>query len=105
MVWYSEGMLITTLRSLRIGPFSVFDFVTAYIGIYLLAPYLSKLFLLIGVSVTRTQWFWLTLPIAVLIHKLFGIDTALNRMVFDPSGHYIAKLVLIGMVVMGIFKR
>jgi hypothetical protein len=98
-------MFIETLRSFRVGPFAVFDIATAYIGIYLVAPYLTKLFLLIGISVTRAQWLWLTLPIALLVHVVFGIDTALTRMVLNPSGHYIAKLVVAGMFFMGIWRR
>ncbi len=98
-------MPIATLRSFRIGPFTVFDFAIAYVAIYFLAPYLSRIFSYAHISVTRAQWLWLTLPIAVATHIVFQIDTPLTRMILDPSGHYIEKLVILAMLVIGVSHR
>jgi len=94
--------VIEALRSFRIGPFAVFDFATAYFGMYLVAPLLSRLFLKIGVSVPRSSWLWLTLPIAIVVHLAIGLQTPLMKTVVDPTGHYLAKLALIAMLIMGL---
>ena len=69
--------LIQTLRRPRIGPFAVFDFVTAFSGAYFLAPRLG---------VSRKRALWAAIPAGVLVHQLLGIETPLNRMVFGPGG-------------------
>lgn len=97
-------MIIQTLRSFRVGPFAVFDFASAYLGVYLLAPVLSYLCSLFGLSVTRTQWLWLTLPLSILFHLLFGSRTPFTVMVLDPSGHILAKLLVLGMLFMAFRK-
>jgi hypothetical protein len=98
-------MIITYLRTFRIGQFSIFDFAISYIAVYFLAPYLSKLFALIGVHVNREQWLWLTLPVSVLIHILIGKYTPFTKMVLDPTGGWIAKLVVIIMLLMVYIRR
>ena len=101
-------MMIQTLRSFRIGPFAVFDFAISYIAVYFLAPLLSRLFSYVGISVTRAQWLWLTLPISILVHLLSGAKTPFTMMVLDPHlnslGSIFAKLVIVGMLYMGIFR-
>jgi len=94
--------MITLLRSYRIGAFSIFDFATAYLGVYLIAPLLSKLFLRLGLVIPRSSWLWLTLPISVVVHLALGITTPLMKMLFDPSGYYLLKLAIIGMLYMGL---
>ena len=75
--------LIETLRTPKIGPFAVFDFVTAFAGMYYLGPKV------LGIS--RRQALWATVPTGIAVHALLGIDTPLNRMVLGP-GHTYAKL-------------
>ncbi|MBI3495266.1 hypothetical protein HY065_01420 [Candidatus Berkelbacteria bacterium] len=95
-------MIIETLRSYRIGPFSIFDFATAYLGIYLVAPLLSWLFAKIGLKISRVSWLWLTIPIAIVVHLALGIRTPLMKMIFDLSGHYTVKIVVLIMLYMGL---
>ena len=90
------------LRQFRIGPFTIFDLATAYLGIYLLAPLLTKLFSKMHVYISRAQWLWLTLPIGVLFHIAFRINTPYMRMLLDPHGNYLAKIILLGMLYMGL---
>jgi hypothetical protein len=93
---------LETLRQLRIGPFSFFDTATAYFGILLIAPLLTKLFSKIGLYINRIQWLWLTLPIAVLFHLLLRLNTPLIKMLMHfPSGIFIA-IVLIVMLYLGL---
>ncbi len=92
--------LITILRSYRIGPFAIFDFAMSYIVVYLIAPYLQKL----GLKLSRAQMLWLTLPISILVHILFGKMTPLTEMFVDLHGGYAAKIVTVFMIVMACRK-
>lgn len=98
-------MLITFLRSFRIGGFALFDFTISYIAVYFLAPYLSKLFKLIGIHINREQWLWLTLPISVLVHIAIGTYTPFTKIIINPSGGLVAKLVIIAMLLMAYISR
>lgn len=98
-------MTITFLRSFRIGPFAIFDFAVSYIAMYFLAPYLSKLFALIGITVNREQWLWLTLPIALVAHLIFRPDTPFTKMFLDLHGGWIVKIVIVVMLIMTYIRR
>ncbi|MBU0727357.1 hypothetical protein KKA95_01595 [Patescibacteria group bacterium] len=93
--------IITFLRSFRIGPFAIFDFAVTYLIAFLIGPYLKKL----GIPISREQLMWLALPISVLIHAIFKIKTPLTEMVFDPSGHYTSKVIMIAMIIMAIVRK
>lgn len=94
--------IIGVLRQLRIGPFTIFDTLLAYVGIYFIAPLLSKLFAKINISISRSSWLWLTLPISVIFHLIFNQNTPFIKMVLNPSGDYLAKIVLLFMLYMGL---
>ncbi len=92
---------IEVLRQFRVGTFSVFDFVTAYLGIFILALILSKLFPKINTHIPMSSWVWLTLPIGVVVHLILQIDSPLIKMLFDLNGSYLVKIVLLFMLFMG----
>jgi len=94
--------LFEFLRQFRIGPFAVFDFAISYLGIYLLAPRLTKIFAKGKLYISRTDWLWLTLPIAILFHIVFAADTPLTKMVVDLNGFYAIKLLILIMLFMGL---
>ncbi len=94
--------ILTTLRQYRIGPFTLFDSALAYLGVFLLAPLFTKLFQKIHLSITRIQWMWLTLPIAVLTHILIKQNTPLTKMILDLHGNYLAKGIVLFMLFMGL---
>lgn len=96
--------LLSILREFKIGQFAIFDFVLAYLGIYLLAPVLTKYFAKIHLNINRTGWLWLTLPIGVLFHIAFSTQTPLTKMVLDPKGFYTIKLIILFMLYMGLRK-
>lgn len=98
-------MIITLLRSVRIGPFAVFDFIISYIAVYFLAPYLSKFFLKLGIRINTEQWLWLTLPIAVLAHIIARSDTVFTNMFLNPTSGWIAKTVIVIMLCMVYIRR
>jgi hypothetical protein len=94
--------MLEFLRQYRIGAFSIFDTVTAYGVVYLLAPRLIRWFGLIHVQFTRGNILWLVLPLAVIVHLIFGLHTPFTRMVMDPSGHYLAKAAVLAMLFFGL---
>lgn len=93
---------ITFLRQFKIGGLALFDLVVSYIGIYLLAPLLSKLTSIFRVSISRAQWLWLTVPIGTIIHVLIGQKTALTKMLFNQNGDHFMKIIFLLMIYMGL---
>ncbi|KKR48191.1 MAG: hypothetical protein UT84_C0045G0002 [Candidatus Curtissbacteria bacterium GW2011_GWA1_40_16] len=96
--------LINILRQFRIGPFAVFDFLIAYLGIFLLSSTLTKYFAKIHLYFSRTDWLFLTLPIGLLFHLTLRLRTPLTKMVMDPHGFYAIKALILFMLFMGFRK-
>lgn len=86
---------IEFLRQFRIAWYAIFDLVVAFVGIYLLAPLLSKLFLKLKISVPRRNRVFLTLPLGILVHLLVWNITAMTRDFIDLHGHYVLKIVIL----------
>lgn len=84
----------------RIGPFAVFDTLGSLIIAAIVAPLLSWLALKAGFRVPYFNWLWFTVPLAELVHILVGQETPLSKMLLNPSGDWIAKLVFIFMIFM-----
>ena len=93
------------LRSFRIFEMAIFDLVVSYLGIWLLSPFLIKLFKRFRLKTTKTQWLWLVLPLSIIIHLAVGQETALTRMIFDPYGNHLAKAIVLLMVFMALKKK
>jgi hypothetical protein len=93
--------IILYLRQFRIGPFAIFDFASSLIVVALLSPLLSWLFLKMGIKIPLRSWILWTVPVAELIHIIIGQQTALTKMLLDPRGHYIAKVVVLVLLVVG----
>jgi len=101
--------ILQFLRQFKIGEYAIFDTAISLVVVYFLAPYLSKLFKKIGIIITRKSWMYLVLPISVIVHLIFSTSTPLTRNFFDPSGHFLEKLVGVVLLVLGAkdirFKR
>ena len=93
---------IELIRQLRIGPFAVFDTAVAYLGVFLLAPLLTRLALKAHLQVSKAQWLWLVLPVSILAHLIFGQSTPLTKMFIDPNDYYLVKFVILVMLLMGL---
>ena len=93
---------IEYLRHWRIAGFAIFDFVASYLGMLLLAPFLTKLCKRIGIRVQTKHWLWLTLPLGVFIHLISGAITPLTQEILNLDGDYLIKFVLLFMVYMGL---
>jgi len=90
------------LRSYRIGPFTIFDTVLAYVGVAILSPLLTKLFSVIHLKISLTSWLWLTMPLSVIFHLVFSQNTPLVKTLFSSDNFYIAWVVLLFMSFMGL---
>jgi len=93
---------IEFLRQFRLGGYAIFDFAVSFLGIYLLSPLLSKIFLKFRVKIPKINWLFLTLPIAILAHLLIGKITPLTENFTDIHGHYILKIIVLGLLILGI---
>ena len=94
---------ITFLRQFRIGEYAIFDFTVAFLGLALLSPLLSWLFSKIfRLEIPKKNWVFLTLPIGIATHLIIGPITPMTRNFFDPHGHYALKVVILGLVVLGL---
>ena len=79
---HHEKDLLTTLRSLRVGPFAVFDFVVSIYGMKLLGPYFGM---------EPEQAMWLAVPIGIGVHHVLGLNTPLNQMVLGEPPNRLAQ--------------
>lgn len=95
---------IEFLRSFKIGPYAIFDLAISFIGIYLVSPLLSKIFRIFRLDVPKVSWLYLTLPIGIIIHILIGNFTPMTKDFLDFQSHYTLKLIIIGLLILGLRK-
>lgn len=93
--------IIPLLRQFRILNYAVFDLTLAFLGIFLVAPLLSKIFRKIGLEIPKRSWLFLVLPISIVVHLLVGQMTPMTRNFLDLDGHYLLKTVIIGLFILG----
>jgi hypothetical protein len=98
-------LTVTFLRQFRIGEYAIFDFTVALLGLALLSPLLSwlcrKFFKL---EVPKKNWVFLTLPIGIVTHLIIGPITPMTRDFIDLSGHYTLKVIILGLLVLGLMN-
>jgi hypothetical protein len=94
--------LIENLRQYRILDYAIFDFAASFIGVYFLAPLLSKLFLKINIKISRLSWLYLTLPLSILIHLVFNQMTQMTQDFLSLDSHFVLKLVILGLLYLGL---
>jgi len=90
------------LRQFRVGGFALFDIGVSFIGMYLLSPFLSKMFLKLNLAIPKKSWLLLTLPIGILVHLLVGQNTLMTREFFDMSGYYLLKIGIFVLIFLGL---
>lgn len=93
---------IDFLRSFRIGEYAIFDLATSFIGVLILSPLLIRLFRLVHLDIPLSSWMLFTLPISILAHLIVGNHTPMTKYFFDPSGHYILKIFIIVLLIVGL---
>ncbi|MFH1608787.1 MAG: hypothetical protein ABH951_02085 [Patescibacteria group bacterium] len=89
------------LRHFRVFEFAIFDLTVSFLGMYLLAPLLSKLFLKINIKIPKLNWLFFTLPIAIITHVLVGKITPMTEQFLDLHSHFILKIIIIGLFFLG----
>ncbi len=92
---------IEFLRSFRIGGYAIFDLTTSFLGVLVLSPFLIRLFRLIHLEIPLSSWMLFTIPIGILTHIVTGNHTLMTKYFLDPSGHYLLKLFIIILVLLG----
>lgn len=93
---------IVYLRQFKIGPYAIFDVVVSYIGIYLIAPLLTAVFVKIHLYISRRGWVWLTLPLSVFFHVIFNQQTPFMKALINSDHYFIEAIVLLFMLYMGL---
>lgn len=95
-------MTIEYLRSFRVGGYAVFDLAASFVGMYILAPWLSRFFLKIGVIVPKENWLFLTLPLGILVHLLVGVETLMTKNFIGFQGNYGLKILILIILILGL---
>jgi hypothetical protein len=93
---------IDYLRQFRFLGYAIFDFAVVFIGMYLLAPLLSKAFLKIRIDIPKINWLFLALPIGIFVHLLIGRITPMTRDFINIHDYYILKLIIICLLILGL---
>jgi hypothetical protein len=92
---------IDLLRKYRIGEFAIFDLSVAFLGVLILSPFLSWIFRKLGWRIPIWSWILWTLPIGIITHTIIGRKTPMTTEFFDPIGHYILKILILALLVIG----
>lgn len=90
------------LRSFKIAEYAIFDIVISFVGVYILAPLLSRLFLKINLNVPRISWLFFTLPLSIIVHFLVNNITPMTRNFIDIHGNYGLKIIILILIILGI---
>lgn len=92
---------IDFLRQFRIAGFAIFDLSVAFLGILILSPLLSWLFRKLGVEIPKRSWIFWTLPIGIITHLIIGRKTPMTTDFIDLSGHYVLKIFVLVLLILG----
>ena len=95
-------MNIETLRQYKLFGYAIFDLVVSFVGIYLLAPLLSRFFRIFNLEIPKQNWLYLTLPISILVHLLVGNITPMTKNFINLQGSYVLKIIVLGLLILGV---
>jgi len=93
---------IDFLRQFRILGFAIFDLSVAFLGILILSPVLSWFGRKLGLEIPKRSWLLWALPIGIITHLIIGRKTPMTMQFIDPSGHYVLKIFIIVLLILGI---
>ncbi len=93
---------IEFLRQFHIGEYAIFDFVVAFAGVYLFSLLTRKIFLKLRLDISTRSWMFLVLPISIAAHLIVNEMTPMARNLIDLHGHYLLKIIIIGLLLLGI---
>ena len=89
------------IRQFRIFEYAIFDLAVSFLGIYLLSPFLSKLFKKVKIDIPKSNWLFLTLPLGILIHIIVGNITPMVANFLNLQGHYLLKFLILILIILG----
>lgn len=90
------------LRHFRFEGYAIFDLTVSFLGMAILAPFLTKLCAKLGIRVPWVNWVWLTLPIGIVTHIIVGQMTPMTRQFLNPNGDYVLKAIIMVMLALGL---
>lgn len=93
---------IEFLRQFRFAGYAYFDLILSFLGIYLLSPILSKVFIKFRIKVSKLSWLFLTLPIGLLVHFIIGQQTPMVKNFLNIQDHYVLKLIILLLLIFGV---
>lgn len=93
---------IEYLRQFRFAGFAIFDFAVSFLGMWLLAPWLSRGCRKVGVIVPQRNWVVLTIPLSIIAHILVGRITPFTKEFLDPTGFFLVKMLVFTCCVFGV---
>lgn len=93
---------IEYLRSFRLGEYAIFDLASSFLGVLILSPFLIRLFRLIHLEIPLSSWMLFTIPIGIFTHIITSNHTPMTKYFLDPSGHYILKIFIIALLIVGL---
>lgn len=93
---------IEFFRQFRVGGYAIFDIALAFLGIYLLSPLLSRLFLKVKINIPKKNWLFLTLPIGIIAHLAVGRITPMTENFININDHYVLKILIITLLILGL---
>ena len=75
--------IIDEMRRVRIANIAIFDLVSSIIGMVLLSMWLrTKYFKTTNIYLVVIIGILLTIPVGIVVHKIFGIKTTINNWIF-----------------------
>jgi len=92
---------IESLRSFRVGGYAVFDFTVSFLAMALLGPLFSNIFKRLGIVIPVKNWFFLTLPLSIVVHLLIGNHTLMTKNFIDLNAHYFLKAIILILTFLG----
>ncbi len=93
---------IEFLRQFRLGGYAIFDFAVSFLGMALLSPLLSGIFLKFKIKIPKINWVFLTLPISIIFHIAFGKMTPLVQNFLNFKDHFILKIIVLIFLFLGL---
>ena len=93
---------IEFLRQFRIGGYAIFDFAASFLGMYLLASPLTKLFLKLKIKIPKKNWIFLTVPLSIVVHLMTSSMTTMTKDFLNIDDHYVLKIIILLFLVRGL---
>ncbi len=103
----SEKSLTEQLRKYKFSflgyQFAIFDFVSSFLGTFLLIQLIRIFYprILREIISIPTLYLW-TIPIGIVVHLLVGQQTPLNRAFLNLKGDYVMKLIILVLIMAGL---